>query len=1033
MLGQLQRVAHELDGKIRIAALASTAATPGKQRRVEHDDSAAVEAEVERLRTLVETVLAQPVVAELESSLSSAVLRCDWRQRLQMTKAASVACADWLSAVRSRIARSFLPTAPPMDRPILSHVSSAFESNESWIPKQVPIVLSPPLPMQDELFIEVERVLSELRAELQQGPCELRQDASVHHVLAAEMNIATEPSVRAPRECADEQSDALKWASRRQASLNILVDDYLLALCVPVDDGPCGNATDVEHVPASQQPATTVSTPAIADAAPHPIQGSGDTPENSTSPAERPNFMQLLQVVTRLSNSQLEPTAVLRVVIESVPLCFGQPVDCALFTAQPGAAPATHQHADGSDDLTLTVLDDSGAVVDQTAIRYLAAPLPVQIALEDGSKWETVLHESPDVEALQQGETAEPRAVPVTSTSFVPVFGASARPAAVIQARPKQGLLKPDERNSLAMLATSAGHALQRCSEQVASKALAERALREARLLEVKRAQLEATLQQKQALIDQLIEPQFQLHTTLPSTVAGLKELAESARRLTAAAMVTIFGAPISFTVERPDLVPLHNDFEPLILALQQQRESEQRLAFDRGCSPLIPIGKGRQVDFLASSASAANAPPMAPVPQLPHPGFAREAVLSKEAVNCADVTNGPSGCFDRTEESAAGFHSTCVLVLPVYHAGEVLGAIQLTNKVVAVGSAAGGEDLPERPPENLTSSQLFVASPEPSNYSMLGSGTAASGTDGAAHEGGGTAQGGALCKNDDAVVGFTEQDVLAMRCLQSNLTLLLLQARQERLAIVPASAPARSGQDGVGRLRATARHPGVSQVEPERPKDTARRPQQPQQPLRSLTNVPAVLSTVIEISTELGSAKTLRELLGTALHAANRLTSAEHASIFLIGEDDGTMLNVAFARDELGRLVESELELHRFPEVGPGVASHVRTSGETLVVPFTAEEPRFDPTIDRAPGYLVTSILCTPVRGANGYSIGALQLCNKVSDHRQQGNEASGHLLTDDTTACAFDAADERVVGMLCSILGPALERQLLFDRSAV
>ena len=48
-----------------------------------------------------------------------------------------------------------------------------------------------------------------------------------------------------------------------------------------------------------------------------------------------------------------------------------------------------------------------------------------------------------------------------------------------------------------------------------------------------------------------------------------------------------------------------------------------------------------------------------------------------------------------------------------------------------------------------------------------------------------------------------------------------------------------------------------------------------------------------------------------------------------------------------------------------------------------------------------------------------AVQLCNKVKDRRSQVR-----------VAVPFDQGDLRALGLLCSLLGPALERQLLLDR---
>jgi len=130
-------------------------------------------------------------------------------------------------------------------------------------------------------------------------------------------------------------------------------------------------------------------------------------------------------------------------------------------------------------------------------------------------------------------------------------------------------------------------------------------------------------------------------------------------------------------------------------------------------------------------------------------------------------------------------------------------------------------------------------------------------------------------------------------------------------------------------------------------------------------------------------------------------------------------MLYVAYPQDEHGNTIESDLDTARISEVGPGIVGHVVTKCETVMVPNAPDDLRFDPSVDRAPGYVVNSLMCAPVVGAQGQPIAALQLCNKVRDRRQQVRVPE-----------SFEKQDLRVLAILCSVLGPALDRQLLLDR---
>ena len=189
--------------------------------------------------------------------------------------------------------------------------------------------------------------------------------------------------------------------------------------------------------------------------------------------------------------------------------------------------------------------------------------------------------------------------------------------------------------------------------------------------------------------------------------------------------------------------------------------------------------------------------------------------------------------------------------------------------------------------------------------------------------------------------------------------------------------------------------------------------------PLAALPTGPAVIDAVLSMTTDLSLATSLRQLLCSTLRISHRLTTALHAAIFIVGEDDGSMLYVAYPQDEHGNTIESDLDTSRLAEVGPGIVGHVITSGETVMVSNASDDLRFDPSVDRAPGYVVNSLMCAPVIGAQGKPIAAVQLCNKVRDRRQQVRVPE-----------AFEKMDLRVLGILCAVLGPSLDRQLILDR---
>ncbi|CAG7733848.1 unnamed protein product [Allacma fusca] len=67
-----------------------------------------------------------------------------------------------------------------------------------------------------------------------------------------------------------------------------------------------------------------------------------------------------------------------------------------------------------------------------------------------------------------------------------------------------------------------------------------------------------------------------------------------------------------------------------------------------------------------------------------------------------------------------------------------------------------------------------------------------------------------------------------------------------------------------------------------------------------------------------------------------------------------------------------------RFP-INVGVTGYAATTGETVNVANVYEDSRFDPSVDRNIDFRHKSILCMPIKNANGQIIGVIQLINKL------------------------------------------------------
>ncbi len=153
--------------------------------------------------------------------------------------------------------------------------------------------------------------------------------------------------------------------------------------------------------------------------------------------------------------------------------------------------------------------------------------------------------------------------------------------------------------------------------------------------------------------------------------------------------------------------------------------------------------------------------------------------------------------------------------------------------------------------------------------------------------------------------------------------------------------------------------------------------------------------------STALATDGAFRSMLDRALRAFTRklgtILDAERASLFLVDrERDELWMTVAREADD------SVTEL-RIP-MGTGIAGHAARSGDVVRIDDAYADPRFNPEMDRRTGFRTRSILCVPLRDAQGNVFAVAQLLN-----RGDGKP--------------FDAADERRFSEFLQPIGVMLE----------
>ena len=124
----------------------------------------------------------------------------------------------------------------------------------------------------------------------------------------------------------------------------------------------------------------------------------------------------------------------------------------------------------------------------------------------------------------------------------------------------------------------------------------------------------------------------------------------------------------------------------------------------------------------------------------------------------------------------------------------------------------------------------------------------------------------------------------------------------------------------------------------------------------------------VSEVASQDAFESMLEQVLEAFTLKIGELLGADRATLFLLDEERGELWSKVAAG------AAGEIRIPR----GAGIAGAVAESGETLNIPDARADPRFDASIDRASGYTTRSLLCVPLRDAQGRVFGAAQMLNK-------------------------------------------------------
>ena len=125
----------------------------------------------------------------------------------------------------------------------------------------------------------------------------------------------------------------------------------------------------------------------------------------------------------------------------------------------------------------------------------------------------------------------------------------------------------------------------------------------------------------------------------------------------------------------------------------------------------------------------------------------------------------------------------------------------------------------------------------------------------------------------------------------------------------------------------------------------------------------------LLDITRELAGTDNLNDVLVKMVEITARETDCERATLFLNDAETGELYS-RVAQGEGSR----EIRLLN----SKGIAGHVFTTGQGLIIDDAYSDPRFNPDIDKQTGFETHSILCAPVRTVKGEIIGVAQVLNK-------------------------------------------------------
>ncbi|WP_338023849.1 GAF and HD-GYP domain-containing protein [Archangium primigenium] len=159
-------------------------------------------------------------------------------------------------------------------------------------------------------------------------------------------------------------------------------------------------------------------------------------------------------------------------------------------------------------------------------------------------------------------------------------------------------------------------------------------------------------------------------------------------------------------------------------------------------------------------------------------------------------------------------------------------------------------------------------------------------------------------------------------------------------------------------------------------------------------------LTSILDVAKAMSAERDLDLLLPLILYEASKVVEADRCSLFVLDRE----------RNQLwSKVAQGSKNEIRLP-VGSGIAGQVAETGEVINLPDAYADERFNRSFDTLSGYRTQSVLCVPMRDANGEVTGVIQALNKLNGQ-------------------PFDSEDEELLLALGAQAAGAIENALLHE----